>query len=173
MGNTAWITGRATTMRALTALAQFSLLAFSCQALKITDNCSSGAQCGQELNGVSAESVQNCRGASCYINFGKQRSRKTQRNRQRNRQNTYRAQPQYTQATSYTDYSDYTDYDNYQDYQANTYGQTQYGNDGWDTLDCFGGSCTHYSAQGARTQLGYRPRRQQSRTRTRYRNRFF
>merc|ERR1712110_654590 len=81
MGNTAWITGRATTMRALTTLAQFSLLAFSCQALKITDNCSSGAQCSQELNGFTgAESVQNCQGAQCDIDFGRQPSQGTPQN---------------------------------------------------------------------------------------------
>ena len=79
--NTAWITGRATTMRALTTLAQFSLLAFSCQALKITDNCSSGAQCSQELNGFrGAESVQNCQGAQCDIDFGRQPSQGTPQN---------------------------------------------------------------------------------------------
>merc|ERR1711988_2081418 len=83
MGNTAWITGRATTMPALTTLAQFSLLAFSCQALKITDNCSSGAQCGQELNGFrGAESVQNCQGAQCDIDFGRQPSQGTPQNNQ-------------------------------------------------------------------------------------------
>merc|ERR1711874_152859 len=81
MGNTAWITGRATTMRALTTLAQFSLLAFSCQALKITDNCSSGAQCSQELNGFrGAESVQKCKGAQCDIDFGRQPSQGTPQN---------------------------------------------------------------------------------------------
>merc|ERR1711874_208196 len=83
MGNTAWITGRATTMRALTTLAQFSLLAFSCQALKITDNCSSGAQCSQELNGFrGAESVQNCQGAQCDIDFGRQPSQGRPQNNQ-------------------------------------------------------------------------------------------
>merc|ERR1711988_852353 len=83
MGNTAWITGRATTMPALTTLAQFSLLAFSCQALKITDNCSSGAQCSQELNGFrGAESVQNCQGAQCDIDFGRQPSQGTPQNNQ-------------------------------------------------------------------------------------------
>ena len=34
---------RATTMRAFCTLALLTLLAFSCQALKISDNCSSGA----------------------------------------------------------------------------------------------------------------------------------
>merc|ERR1712109_274993 len=83
MGNTAWITGRATTMAALTTLARFSLLAFSCQALKITDNCSSGAQCGQELNGFrGAESVQNCQGAQCDIEFGRQPSQGRPQNNQ-------------------------------------------------------------------------------------------
>merc|ERR1711913_276468 len=83
MGNTAWITGRATTMRALSTLAQFSLLAFSCQALKITDNCSSGAQCSQELNGFrGAESVQNCQGAQCDIDFGRQPSQGRPQNNQ-------------------------------------------------------------------------------------------
>merc|ERR1712156_455668 len=74
-------TERATTMAALTTLARFSLLAFSCQALKITDNCSSGAQCGQELNGFrGAESVQNCQGAQCDIDFGRQPSQGTPQN---------------------------------------------------------------------------------------------
>merc|ERR1712079_828778 len=62
-------------------LALLSLLAFSCQALKITDNCSSGAQCGQELNGFrGAESVQNCQGAQCDIDFGRQPSQGTPQN---------------------------------------------------------------------------------------------
>merc|ERR1712156_394076 len=74
-------TERATTMAALTTLAHLSLLAFSCQALKITDNCSSGAQCGQELNGFrGAESVQNCQGAQCDIDFGRQPSQGTPQN---------------------------------------------------------------------------------------------
>merc|ERR1712110_425400 len=97
MGNTAWITGRATTMRALTTLAQFSLLAFSCQALKITDNCSSGAQCGQELNGFrGAESVQNCQGAQCDIDFGRQPS---QGRPQNNQQGFNRDRPQNNRPT--------------------------------------------------------------------------
>merc|ERR1711936_200028 len=83
MGNTAWITGRATTMGALRTLVHLSLLAFSCQALKITDNCSSGAQCGQELNGFrGAESVQNCQGAQCDIDFGRQPSQGRPQNNQ-------------------------------------------------------------------------------------------
>merc|ERR1711936_790089 len=83
MGNTAWITGRATTMGALRTLVHLSLLAFSCQALKITDNCSSGAQCGQELNGFQgAESVQNCQGAQCDIDFGRQPSQGRPQNNQ-------------------------------------------------------------------------------------------
>ena len=62
-------------------LAHLSLLAFSCQALKITDNCSSGAQCSQELNGFrGAESVQNCQGAQCDIDFGRQPSQRTPQN---------------------------------------------------------------------------------------------
>merc|ERR1711874_595456 len=97
MGNTAWITGRATTMRALTTLAQFSLLAFSCQALKITDNCSSGAQCSQELNGFrGAESVQNCQGAQCDIDFGRQPS---QGRPQNNQQGFNRDRPQNNRPT--------------------------------------------------------------------------
>merc|ERR1711910_227589 len=81
--NTAWITGRATTMGALRTLVHLSLLAFSCQALKITDNCSSGAQCGQELNGFrGAESVQNCQGAQCDIDFGRQPSQGRPQNNQ-------------------------------------------------------------------------------------------
>merc|ERR1711988_227596 len=97
MGNTAWITGRATTMPALTTLAQFSLLAFSCQALKITDNCSSGAQCSQELNGFrGAESVQNCQGAQCDIDFGRQPS---QGRPQNNQQGFNRDRPQNNRPT--------------------------------------------------------------------------
>merc|ERR1711913_77368 len=97
MGNTAWITGRATTMRALSTLAQFSLLAFSCQALKITDNCSSGAQCSQELNGFrGAESVQNCQGAQCDIDFGRQPS---QGRPQNNQQGFNRDRPQNNRPT--------------------------------------------------------------------------
>merc|ERR1711953_3172 len=119
MGNTAWITGRATTMRALTTLAQFSLLAFSCQALKITDNCSSGAQCSQELNGFrGAESVQNCQGAQCDIEFGRQPSQGTpqnnnQGNPQNNRPDSNQERPEYDykeyQYPEYRDYSDYPD----------------------------------------------------------------
>merc|ERR1712110_233810 len=83
MGNTAWITGRATTMGALRTLVHLSLLAFSCQALKITWDCSSGAQCGQELNGFrGAESVQNCQGAQCDIDFGRQPSQGRPQNNQ-------------------------------------------------------------------------------------------
>ena len=68
-------------MGALRTLALLSLLAFSCQALKITDNCSSGAQCSQELNGFrGAESVQNCQGAQCDIDFGRQPSQGTPQN---------------------------------------------------------------------------------------------
>jgi len=84
-------------MRALTTLAQFSLLAFSCQALKITDNCSSGAQCSQELNGFrGAESVQNCQGAQCDIDFGRQPS---QGRPQNNQQGFNRDRPQNNRPT--------------------------------------------------------------------------
>merc|ERR1711953_596638 len=119
MGNTAWITGRATTMRALTTLARFSLLAFSCQALKITDNCSSGAQCSQELNGFrGAESAQNCQGAQCDIDFGRQPSQGTPQNNnqgkpQNNRPDSNQERPDYDykeyQYPEYKDYSDYPD----------------------------------------------------------------
>merc|ERR1711988_1367987 len=119
MGNTAWITGRATTMPALTTLAQFSLLAFSCQALKITDNCSSGAQCSQELNGFrGAESVQNCQGAQCDIDFGRQPSQGTPQNNnqgkpQNSRPDSNQERPEYDykeyQYPEYRDYSDYPD----------------------------------------------------------------
>jgi len=84
-------------MPALTTLAQFSLLAFSCQALKITDNCSSGAQCSQELNGFrGAESVQNCQGAQCDIDFGRQPS---QGRPQNNQQGFNRDRPQNNRPT--------------------------------------------------------------------------
>merc|ERR1711936_312627 len=97
MGNTAWITVRATTMGALRTLAHLSLLAFSCQALKITDNCSSGAQCSQELNGFrGAESVQNCQGAQCDIDFGRQPS---QGRPQNNQQGFNRDRPQNNRPT--------------------------------------------------------------------------
>merc|ERR1711936_256424 len=119
MGNTAWITGRATTMGALRTLAHLSLLAFSCQALKITDNCSSGAQCSQELNGFrGAESVQNCQGAQCDIEFGRQPSQGTPQNnnqgkQQNNRQDSNQERPGYDykeyQYPEYKDYSDYPD----------------------------------------------------------------
>merc|ERR1711936_929653 len=106
-------------MGALRTLAQFSLLAFSCQALKITDNCSSGAQCSQELNGFrGAESVQNCQGAQCDIDFGRQPSQGTPQNnnqgkQQNNRQGSNQERPDYDykeyQYPEYKDYSDYPD----------------------------------------------------------------
>merc|ERR1712079_926675 len=78
-------------------LALLSLLAFSCQALKITDNCSSGAQCSQELNGFrGAESVQNCQGAQCDIDFGRQPS---QGRPQNNQQGFNRDKPQNNRQT--------------------------------------------------------------------------
>merc|ERR1712079_904847 len=100
-------------------LALLSLLAFSCQALKITDNCSSGAQCSQELNGFrGAESVQNCQGAQCDIEFGRQPSQGTPQNnnqgkQQNNRQDSNQERPDYDykeyQYPEYKDYSDYPD----------------------------------------------------------------